>query len=140
MFEGLRKAAADPGMAYAAIVAVLALIEYYVFGILVGKMRGECGVKAPATTGDPKFERYYRVQQNTLEQLIVFLPALFIFAAYVDGTWAAVVGLVFIAGRAWYAWGYYEEAKKRSPGFAMTFLAEMVLLVGGLIGAIRAAL
>lgn len=140
MFEGLRKAAADPGMAYTAIVAALALLEYYVFGILVGKMRGECKVKAPATTGDPKFERYYRVQQNTLEQLVVFLPALYLFATFVDGTWAAVVGLVFIGGRALYAWGYYQEAGKRTPGFLVTFLALMVLLIGGLIGAIRAAL
>ncbi|MCB0219086.1 MAG: MAPEG family protein [Chrysiogenetes bacterium] len=126
-------------MAYASIVAVLALLEYYVFILLVGKMRGECKIQAPATTGDPKFERYYRVQQNTAEQLIVFLPALYLFAAYVDGTWAAVVGLAFIAGRAWYAVSYYEEAKKRSNGFLVTFLSEMVLLVGGLIGAIRAA-
>ena len=79
MFEGLRKAASDPGMAYVAIVAVLALLEYYVFILLVGKMRGECKIQAPATTGDPKFERYYRVQQNTAEQLIVFLPALYLF-------------------------------------------------------------
>lgn len=140
MLEGLTSSAGDPGMAYVTIVAVLALVEYYVFVTLVGKMRGERKIQAPTMSGDPKFDRYLRVQQNTAEQLVVFLPGIFLFALYWGGTWAALAGLVFVVGRAAYAVGYYEEAKKRATGFAITFLAQVVLVVGALVGAVRALL
>ena len=61
-----------------ALVTVLALIEYMILGVMVGQARGRYKIEAPATTGDPMFERYFRVHQNTLESLIVFLPALWI--------------------------------------------------------------
>jgi uncharacterized membrane protein YecN with MAPEG domain len=127
-------------MSLVGIVAALALIEYVVILMLTGQARGRFGVPAPATTGNPAFERYFRVQQNTIEQLVIFLPSMFLFAAFVSENVAAVLGLVFILGRALYARGYVEDPAKRGPGFLLTFVPNLVLLLGGLIGAIRAQL
>jgi uncharacterized membrane protein YecN with MAPEG domain len=127
-------------MSLVAIVACLALIEYVVILMLTGQARGRFGVPAPATTGNPSFERYFRVQQNTIEQLVIFLPSLYLFAAFVSENVAAGLGLVFIVGRVIYARGYVEDPAKRGPGFMLTFLPNLILLLGGLIGAIRAQL
>jgi uncharacterized MAPEG superfamily protein len=121
-----------------AAVAALALIEYIVIQSLTGRARGKYGVKAPATTGDPTFERYYRVQMNTIEQLVVFLPSLFLFATYVSTGIAAILGLVFIVARAIYAKSYVEDPEKRGLGFGLGFAATAVLVLGGLIGALLA--
>lgn len=122
-----------------AIVAGLALVEYCVLTVLAGRARGRLGVAAPATTGHPIFERHLRVQQNTVEQLVIFLPALFLFARYVSEPVAALLGLVFIAGRALFAWGYVADPARRGPGFLLTFASNVVLLLGGLLGALFAA-
>jgi uncharacterized membrane protein YecN with MAPEG domain len=122
------------------IVASLALIEYVVILMLTGQARGRFGVPAPATTGHPEFERYFRVQQNTIEQLVIFLPTLYAFAAFVSEAIAAGLGLVFVVGRVVYARGYIQDPAKRGPGFMLSFVPNLVLLLGGLIGAIRAAL
>jgi uncharacterized membrane protein YecN with MAPEG domain len=127
-------------MALVAIVAALALIEYSVFALQVGQARQRYGVKAPATTGHDLFERHYRVQQNTLEQLVVFLPSLYLFAAFVSGWVAALLGVAFVVGRAIYARGYLADPEKRSAGFLIGFAASNVLLLGGLLGAVLAAL
>ena len=123
-----------------AVVAALALIEYAYFGLEVGRARARYGVKAPATTGHEVFERQYRVQQNTGEQLLLFLPALYLFAGYVSAPVAALLGLVFIVGRGLYARGYVADPAQRSTGFTIGFVATAVLLVGGLAGAVWAAL
>jgi uncharacterized membrane protein YecN with MAPEG domain len=123
-----------------AIVAALALVEYVVILMLTGQARGRFGVPAPATTGNPSFERYFRVQQNTIEQLVIFFPALYLFASFVSESWAALLGLVFILGRIVYFRGYVADPAKRGPGFMLSFLPNVILLLGGLIGAIRAQL
>ena len=125
-------------MELVAIVAALALAEYAVFLVQCGQARGRFGVAAPATSGHPVFERYFRVQQNTIEQLVIFLPALFGFAHFVSETWALPIGLVFIVGRALYARGYVLDPAKRGPGFLLTILANAVLLIGSLVGALVA--
>lgn len=122
-------------MPLVAIVTVLALVQYFVLGLQVGQARGKFGIEAPAITGHPIFERHFRVHQNTLEQLVVFVPALWLFATYVSASVAAALGVLFIIGRFVYARGYVAEPKKRGPGTAMTALATMVLLLGGLVGA-----
>jgi len=127
-------------MEWIAIVTALALIEYSVFGAQTGRARVKYGVEAPATTGNETFERHYRVQQNTVEQLVTFLPALWLFALYANAPIGAVVGLVFIVGRAVYAGAYLKDPSKRTVGFLMGFLANAVLLLGGLGGALVAAL
>ncbi|EAW32634.1 MAPEG family protein [marine gamma proteobacterium HTCC2143] len=123
-----------------ATVAGLMLLEYFVFAMLVGAVRGKTGIDAPATTGDPRLERMLRVQMNTLEQLIVALPAMWIFGTYISSTWGAALGLVFIIGRVIYCVGYLSDPKKRAPGFMIGFLATLVLMVGGLYGAVMAVL
>jgi hypothetical protein len=125
-------------MELVAFVAGLALIEYLVILLECGRARGRLGVPAPATTGHPEFERYLRVQYNTIEQLVIFLPALFGFAHYVSPAGAAALGLVFIAGRALYARGYVRDPAKRGPGFGLTLLANAALLLGATGGALLA--
>jgi glutathione S-transferase len=127
-------------MELVAIVTVLALIEYLSFGILVGRARVAHGVKAPATHGHPVFERYFRVHQNTAEQLWLFLPGLWLFANYVDAGWAALLGAVWIVGRVIYLRSYVADPEKRTAGFAIGALTSLVLLIGALIGAVRSYL
>lgn len=123
-------------MALVAAVIALALIEFIVFGLLVARARVQCQVAPPATTGHPVFERYFRVQQNTLEQLIVFVPSVWLFGYYVSALWAAGLGVVFVIGRALYLTGYVTDPKKRGAGFGLSFLPNVILAVGALAGAI----
>ncbi len=119
---------------------LLALLEYIVMSALVGRARAKYGIKAPATTGHPDFERANRVHINTLENLIVFVPAVWIFATYVSPIWAAALGALFVVGRALYAIGYLQAAEKRGVGAGITGLVNMALVVGALIGIARALL
>ena len=116
------------------VVMLVALIEYMVFAGLVGRARAQFGVHAPATTGHPQFERVYRVHQNTLEALIVFIPALLAFACYLSFAWAAGLGVAFIIARAIYAVSYIRAAEKRGPGAGLTGVVNIVLVLGGLWG------
>ena len=125
-------------MPYLAIVTSLALAEYFGISLLVGRARGKYGIKAPATSGHPVFDRTFRVHQNTLEQLVIFLPSLWLFGTFVSAPWGALIGLVFIVGRVVYVQGYVADPEKRGTGFGIGFLANSVLLLGGLIGAIVA--
>ena len=124
-------------MAPAAIVIIIAVFEYMTFAFLVGRARDRYGVKAPATTGHEVFERYFRVQQNTLETLVAFIPGISLFALFVDPNWAAWIGLVYVVGRVVYFRGYVADPAKRGPGFGLSLLSIATLLVGGLVGALR---
>ena len=124
-------------MAYVDIVTALAVLQFIVFGFRVGSARGRYGVKAPAVTGNETFERYFRVQQNTLEQLIVFLPGLYLFSHYSSPLVAAVLGAVYLIGREIYAATYVKEPAKRGMGFGLTMLPVVILVLGGLVGAVR---
>jgi len=125
-------------MEWVAVVVLLAVIEYLWFGILVGKVRERYSLPAPAITGNEMFERYFRVQQNTLELLPLFIPAIYVFARYLSPFWAAGIGAVFLLGRAVYAAGYIKDPKQRSVGFGLSALPILILLAGGLFGALRA--
>jgi glutathione S-transferase len=124
-------------MAYVDIVTALALLQFIVFGFKVGKARGLYGIKAPAVTGNDIFERCFRVQQNTLELLIIFIPGLYLFSRYFSPLVAAVLGVIYLIGREVYSAGYVKEPAKRSAGYGLSFLPAGVLVVGGLIGALR---
>jgi glutathione S-transferase len=124
-------------MAYVDIVTALALIQFIVFGYQVGAARQKYGVKAPAITGNEFFERHFRVQQNTLEALIVFLPALYVFCRYFDPRWAAALGALYLIGRAVYAATYVADPAKRSLGYGLTFLPLVILVAASGIGAVR---
>ncbi|MGJ5176171.1 MAPEG family protein [Bradyrhizobium oligotrophicum] len=118
---------------FTALVTVLALMLYFYMAVRVAQARARFGVKAPATTGNADFERAFRVQMNTLEWLPIFVPALWLFAIYISDVIAALIGLVWIAGRAMYMVAYSKDAAKRGPGFGVQALAGSVLLVGALV-------
>lgn len=123
-------------MELVAFVIACALIEYMIFGIAVGRARTEYGVNAPAISGPPAFERTMRAHQNTLENLVVFIPAVYLFAVYVHIELAATIGVVWIVGRLVYFRGYVEDAPRRAPGVLVSILCNAVLLIGGAIGAL----
>jgi glutathione S-transferase len=125
-------------MAYMNIVTALALLQFLVFGFRVGGARERLGIKAPATTGHETFERLYRVQMNTLEMLVMFLPGMYLFSTYFNPKIAAGLGVVYLAGRTMYAVAYVREPQKRGPGFLLSSIPTAILIVGGLVGAIRA--
>ncbi len=117
------------------IVIALALVEYIAFGMLVGRARGLYGVKAPATTGHEIFDRYFRVHQNTLELLVAFVPATWLFADYVSPRWAAGLGAIYLVGRLLYLRGYVADPARREVGFGLSILPILVLVVGVLLAA-----
>ncbi len=121
------------------IVAVLAVLQFILFGVLVGKARQQHGVKAPAVSGNKEFERVYRVQMNTLEQLVCFLPALFMAATYWSPAVVALIGCVYLIGRFIYSNAYVADPGKRGLGFTLTILPTIILLLSALVGAIMAS-
>ena len=125
-------------MEYVALVTLLLLLQYLTFSILVGAARGKSGIKAPAVTGDEGFERAYRVQMNTLEQLVLTLPALWLSGLYFSPMVAALLGLAFFLGRVLYRAGYVKDPQKRGVGFGIGFLASIALVVTALWGVIGA--
>ncbi|NWH08913.1 MAG: MAPEG family protein [Alphaproteobacteria bacterium] len=121
-----------------AIVTCLALGLYFYMGLRVGQARTAYDIKAPATTGHPVFERLFRIQMNTLEWLIIFLPSLWLFSAFVSPWIAALLGLVWIAGRYLYMEGYAQAPEERGTGFIIQGIATGLLFLGAFIGAIIA--
>ena len=121
-------------MPYVHIVIALALLEFFLFGVAVARARATYRVMAPATAGHEVFERYFRVQMNTLEQLVIFVPSILMFGVYVNAWLAAALGLTFIIGRAVYFVGYVRAAEGRHIGFVLSAVPNLVLLGGGLAG------
>jgi glutathione S-transferase len=113
-----------------ALVTSLALLFYFLTSAQVGKARATFGIKAPAVSGNPDFERIFRVQMNTLEWLPIFLPALWLFAIYINDAIAAALGAVWIAGRILFMIGYSKAANKRGSGFAIQAGVAAVLWLG----------
>jgi glutathione S-transferase len=111
-----------------------ALLVYFWTVLRVGAARGKYKIQAPAVTGTPEFDRTFRIQQNTMEQLILFLPSLWLFAASIGDKWAGIAGLVWVIGRILYTLGYSRAADKRSTGFAISMAATFVLLIGAMVG------
>ncbi len=123
-------------MVYPALVTLLCLLMYSWIIINVGGARKRTGIDAPATTGSDELERYYRVQMNTVEQLVLFLPSLWLFAEFLNPTWAAILGFGWLIGRILYALGYYSAASKRGAGFIIALLFNVMLLLGALWGVV----
>jgi glutathione S-transferase len=121
---------------WTSLITALTLLLYLAITINVGRARAKYKVPVPQMTGDPDFERVLRVQQNTLEQMVFFLPGLWLFSFYVNSLWAAGIGAVWILGRIAYAVGYYQAAEKRTIGFGISSLSGVVLLLGSLVGII----
>lgn len=123
-------------MNYVHIVAVLAIIQFFYFGILVGRARTAFGIKAPATHGHEMFDRAFRVHMNTLEQLVAFLPALLIASVYWPNVVIASIGAVYLVGRFLFGKTYVVDPAKRGPGFLLTILPTFILLIASVVGAI----
>ena len=121
---------------YTAIVTLLAVAFYFLLATRVAVARGEFNVKLPATTGNPDFERVFRVHQNTLEWMPTFLAPLWLCAIYLSDIAAAVLGLVWIGGRVLYFTGYSKAVDKRLPGFFIQSTACALLFVGALAGVV----
>jgi glutathione S-transferase len=121
---------------YTAIVTLLAIAFYLFLGTRVAVARRKFNVRLPATAGNPDFERVFRVHANTLKWMPTFLVPLWLCAIYLNDIAAAVLGLAWIAGRAWYFVGYSEAVEKRLPGFAIQAMACLLLLIGAAAGII----
>lgn len=117
-----------------AVFVLLALFQYVGFTLRVGAGRARYKVDAPRTTGEEAWERLFRIQQNTLEQLVVFIPGMVLFAHFLGPRWSWIPGLLFVAGRQLYAWEYAKDPKSRGPGMGLTLLANAALLIGAAVG------
>jgi hypothetical protein len=127
-------------MVWVDLVTVLALLQFLFFASLVAKARAQYGVKAPAVSGHPMFERLYRVQMNTLEMLVILLPALYLAARYWSPLAVAGLGLVYVLGRLVYWQAYAKDPAKRSLGYALSITPTLILLGGAGLGALLAAI
>ncbi|BCH60306.1 glutathione S-transferase [Agrobacterium vitis] len=123
-------------MRFTVLATFMALIAYNWFFIKVARARQQFGVKAPKMTGDENFERIYRVQQNTAEQLVFFLPSLWLFGFYLSDQLAGLLGLCWTGARVLYAAEYYADAKKRGPGALISWVTAFLLLMGGTVAAL----
>ena len=119
-----------------AVVTLLTLLLMFATVWMVGRARERYGIKAPSISGDPAFERAWRVQMNTLENAVMFIPALWLASQYVDPLWAGIAGLVWLAGRVWYALAYVRDATRRGPGYMVSMIAwaALMLMAAGGIG------
>lgn len=117
-------------------VTLLAVLLFAYTGVRVSQARRATGIKAPATTGNPDFERAFRVQMNMLEWMPIFLPALWLCALYIGDKYAAAGGVVWIIGRALYIQGYSAAANKRGPGFMIQGVAALALWLAALVGVV----
>ena len=120
-------------MEHSILIILFALLQYLFFSIKVGSTRGKFNVNAPQTTGNEVWERYYRVQQNTMEQLVIYIPGLIIFTLYVSEIWALVPGILFILGRQIYFSTYVKDPKSRAPGMMLTIISNAILIIGSII-------
>lgn len=122
-------------METAVLLIMLALIQYMVIAMIVASTRDKYGVHAPNTVGNPIWERLYRMQMNTMEQLIIFIPSVLAFAYFISSKWVLLPGITYLIGRLIYYRLYYKNAN-RIVGFSMTFASNIALVAGSLIGAI----
>ncbi len=119
------------------IITALALMQFFFFGIQASHTRGKAGLKAPVMTGTPELDRMCRVHVNTMEQLVLFIPTLWLYAYYVKPLWGAGFGVIYLIGRFVYRAAYLKDPGGRGPGFTMTFLPSAVMLIWVVIVAIK---
>jgi len=125
-------------MAAVNLIVALALLQFFAFGAAVARARGKYQVAAPAVAGNEMFERYYRVQMNTLELLIMFIPAMWMFGFYVSANVAAGLGALFLIGRGIYFFAYVADPKKRELGYLLSAAPVVALVIGAIVGTARA--
>jgi uncharacterized membrane protein YecN with MAPEG domain len=116
------------------LVIVLAVVEVMVLGIMVGRGREKYGVPAPATTGHPTWERLNRAHQNSLEQLVLFIPLLFAYTLNTGLQTGIALGVVYLVARILYAVGYVRDPARRRVGAFLTFGVLTWLAIGAIVG------
>lgn len=119
-----------------ALMTLFLVLWLVITGIMVGRARTKYKVLAPATTGDPAFERAYRVQMNEVENLLAFLPAMWIYAWYGNPRLAAIAAAVYLAGRILFALGYWREAGKRRLGYTIATFTLSITWVAALVAVV----
>ena len=119
------------------LVVLLNVLLLMGVAIVTGRARARHGIKAPATSGHPVFERAYRIQMNTLEYSVVFLPTLWLAATWGNPVWAGILGLVWLAGRVWYAFAYLRDPASRGKPFGLSMVALLLLVVLAIWGVVR---
>jgi glutathione S-transferase len=124
-------------MALVNLIVIFALLQFFAFAVAVGKARETYKVAAPATTGNEIFERYFRVQMNTLELLVMFVPAIWMFGFYLNAYAAAGLGALYLIGRCIYYFSYVKEPGKRSLGYGLSAGPVVLLMLGALVGALE---
>jgi uncharacterized MAPEG superfamily protein len=124
---------------FTAVVSILAILVVFWTGLRVGGMRTKHGIQAPAVSGHPEFERAYRVQMNTMEQFVIFLPLLWLANTYFHmlPLLTGALGLVWVVGRIVYAQAYMADPSKRGLGFAVSGVATLGLLILAVIGLVQ---
>lgn len=125
-------------MAFVALVTLLLLIQYTFFAIKAGQARDAANIEAPAMSGDDTFERALRVQLNTLEQLVVTVPAMWLCAYYASATFAGLMGIVFLVGRHIYRKAYIADPSTRGTGMMTGFIANALMILIGFFGVLGA--
>lgn len=121
-----------------AVVTLAALITYQGTAMAVGQARVKHKVMPPSTSGPEPFECALRVQQNTLEQLVFFLPTFWLAVLLGSPEWASLLGFIWVGGRVAYGVGNRMAPGKRGPGFGISFLSSVVLLLMAIVGVFRA--
>jgi glutathione S-transferase len=117
-------------MHWTALLTLGVLALGFATAAMVGRARGKYGIKAPATSGHEMFDRAYRVQMNTLEATVLFLPALWLSAIYMGALASTGLALVWLACRIWYAIAYTRDPKSRGPAFGLAFAAWSLMVLG----------
>lgn len=125
---------------YLLIVTVAALTVYFLSILIVGYVRTKYKIDPPATTGPDGFNRGFRVHQNTMEQLVLFLPAMWLYGWYQSPDWAAIIGAVWVLARLAYIFCYLSAASRRLLPFIVSVAASVILLIGGIAGAVQSLL
>lgn len=121
---------------WTAWATLAALLTYFWMIRNVGLMRMKLGIKAPEMNGPTEFLSVQRVQANTVEQMLLFFPSLWMCAVFLGDKWAAAGGVLWVVGRLMYAQAYYRDPSKRGPGFSLTVAASFLLMSGTVVGLI----
>jgi uncharacterized membrane protein YecN with MAPEG domain len=131
---------ATPVIILTAAVTILAALICLGTAILVARTRGRHKVSPPAMTGAFAVECALRVQGNTVEQVVIFLPLLWVAALYFHaiGWLVPLIGLCWCIGRILYAAGYMAEPRKRELGFGISVISSILLALLGMIGLVQA--
>lgn len=119
------------------LVVLLTVLLLIAATTVVGRARGRHGIKAPATTGHPAFERAYRIQMNTLEYTVIFLPTLWLAARFGNPMWAGILGLIWLAGRVWYVFAYLRDPASRHYPFLLSMVGLILLVLLAIWGVVR---